>query len=72
MTKAAPILYIMRGVSGSGKSTHAKTLAGDSGLVFSTDEYFESSGRYVFDVAQLQPAHAWNKVRLCECVRVRL
>jgi adenylate kinase family enzyme len=39
----------MRGLPGSGKSTKAKELAGEQGLVFSTDDFFMVNGKYIFD-----------------------
>ena len=33
-------LILMRGVPGSGKSTKAKLLAGNKGVVYSTDDFF--------------------------------
>lgn len=48
-------MIILMGASGSGKSTHAKTL----GLVsFSADRFFMQHGEYRFDPAQLGTAHA--------------
>ena len=41
--------FIMRGVSGSGKSSIAKMLAPDSdtdSMIFSTDQYFMVNGKY--------------------------
>lgn len=34
------MLYILRGVPGSGKSFKAKELAGETGVIFSTDEFW--------------------------------
>lgn len=52
--------YIMRGVSGSGKSTKAKELAGSIGKIHSTDEYFMKDGVYKFDPRFLGPNHKRN------------
>jgi predicted kinase len=49
-----PIMYIMRGVSGSGKSTAAQKLVG---TIFSTDDYFMVKGKYLFDKRYLTTAH---------------
>ncbi len=38
--KMPKILYILRGVPGSGKSFKAKELAGNTGVIFSTDEFW--------------------------------
>jgi len=56
-------MYIMRGVSGSGKSTKAKQLAG-SGKVFSTDDFFMEGEEYNFNPTKLQEAHKWNQKRV--------
>ena len=64
----APKMYIMRGVSGSGKSTMAKQLVG-SGEIFSTDDFFtSSSGQYNFDMNYISDAHGWNKDRVQKAV----
>ena len=65
---ASPKMYIMRGVSGSGKSTRAKQLAGPENI-FSTDDFFTSdSGEYAFDIDKIQEAHEWNQDRVQEAV----
>lgn len=57
---------ILIGVSGSGKSTFAKSL----GIkVVSADDYFMIDGRYEFDVNKLAEAHAYclkQYVELCQ------
>lgn len=56
---------IMRGISGSGKSTLAKQLAGETGQIFSADDFWEQSGRgYQFDPNRLGEAHNWNYDRI--------
>ena len=50
------ILYIVRGIPGSGKSTFAKTLGGTH---FETDNFFMVDGEYKFDVTKLKVAHEW-------------
>jgi predicted kinase len=45
VTKPNQILVIMRGISGSGKSTKAKQLA-EGGVIHSTDNLIESTGDY--------------------------
>lgn len=45
ITKPNQKLIIMRGISGSGKSTKAKTLVGE-GIIHSTDSLIEESGDY--------------------------
>ena len=49
------ILYLIRGVSGSGKDTFAKTLGCG---VFSADQYFMVDGEYKFVASLLPEAHA--------------
>ena len=54
------ILYIVRGLPGSGKSTFAKKLVGDDFLVCEADKYFsDAEGNYNFDVTKLKDAHKW-------------
>ena len=47
---------ILRGISGSGKTTWANTHK-EEALILSTDKYFEQSGTYTFDGAKLQDYH---------------
>lgn len=54
-------LIIMKGIPGSGKSTLAQELAGDSGKIFSTDDYWGIP--YKFDFKLLAEAHVWNRKR---------
>ncbi|MDD4983520.1 MAG: hypothetical protein PHH82_01615 [Candidatus ainarchaeum sp.] len=54
-------LLIMRGVSGSGKTTYAKTL---SKYVYSTDDYFTKDGKYSFCIEKANIAHDWNRNRV--------
>jgi NEDD4-binding protein 2 len=37
-------LILMRGLPGSGKSTLAKKLAGENGVIYSTDDFFMKNG----------------------------
>ena len=51
------ILTICRGISGSGKSTFAKTLGGQH---YEADMYFiDEEGNYNFDVTKIKDAHQW-------------
>ena len=58
-----PILFIARGLPGSGKSTFGLSLHFRSGFspdVVSADDYFvDGTGVYRFDPSQLGAAHAW-------------
>jgi len=47
-------LLIVRGISGSGKTTFAELLGG---TVFSADDYFMKNGNYEFDANRLGAAH---------------
>jgi predicted kinase len=49
-------IYLIRGCSGSGKSTFAKTLGG---LHIEADMFFVKDGEYKFDVTKLKQAHNW-------------
>ena len=57
MSQMEKILYLVRGVSGSGKSTFAETLGTDC-YVFSADDYWMVGDEYKFDVDKLPLAHA--------------
>jgi predicted kinase len=56
------VLYITRGLPGSGKSTFAQSL--DCPFV-EADMYFDHNGEYKFDPTKLRDAHNWcrNRVR---------
>lgn len=61
------VMIIMRGLSGTGKSTRALQLAnGDQSHIFSTDEYFGSEDVYQqnFSMEKLPEAHLWNQERV--------
>jgi len=52
------ILYIIRGLPGSGKSTLGTALTNGSGHVYSADDYFmDFDGNYNFDPSKLSAAH---------------
>lgn len=53
-------VIIIRGIPGSGKSTLAQELAGKTGKVHSTDDYFMKDGKYVFDPSKLGRNHTLN------------
>lgn len=51
------ILYIVRGIPGSGKSTFAKTLGGQH---YEADMFFiDEEGNYNFDGSKIKDAHKW-------------
>lgn len=53
------ILYIVRGIPGSGKSTFAKKIVGHDFLVCEADKYFidKETGEYKFDTSKIKDAH---------------
>lgn len=61
------MLYIMRGLPGSGKSTVAKAL-GKDGIVFSTDDFFLCDGKYEFNSNKLGLYHSMNINRAREAM----
>jgi predicted kinase len=55
------VLYIVRGLPGSGKSTFAKSLGGKH---FEADMYFiDENGVYNFDFAKIKMAHNWCMIQ---------
>lgn len=67
-------LIIMRGLPWTGKSYRAKELAGETGVIFSTDEYWhtqvkpERPEEYSFDRRLLPTAHKWNQLRAQDAI----
>ena len=53
----------MRGLPGSGKSTKAKELAGDKGVIYSTDDFFMVEGKYIYDPTKIIDYHSQNLQR---------
>lgn len=54
------VLYMIIGISGSGKSTFARALSSNQNIkYFQADQYFEKDGEYLFDRTQLGNAHKW-------------
>nr|WP_250155624.1 AAA family ATPase [Vibrio sp. Y42_MX_L11] len=53
-------LTLVRGIPGSGKSTHAKTL--DAKLVEADQFFIDKDGLYQYDNAQIKNAHNWCKL----------
>ena len=58
------IMYIARGLPGSGKSTMAKNLAGPNGVIYSTDDFFMDGGEYKFDPSKIVANHGKNQARV--------
>ena len=56
ISQSRKVMYIMRGLPGSGKSSLAKDL-GKGGQIFSADDYFMVNGKYQFDPTKLPNAH---------------
>ena len=56
------------GITGSGKSTKARTLASQD-QIFSTDDYWIKDGQYVFEGKKIGIAHSWNKSRVEEAMK---
>lgn len=55
------VLYIVRGLPGSGKSTFAKSLGG---VHFEADMYFvDENGVYNFDPTKIKMAHNWCMIQ---------
>ncbi|MEZ9036427.1 AAA family ATPase [Vibrio cyclitrophicus] len=53
-------LTLIRGIPGSGKTTHAKSL--DAKLVEADQFFIDKDGRYQYDNAQIKDAHNWCKL----------
>ena len=56
-------LILIRGISGTGKSSLAESLAPAS-QIFATDDFFMVNGEYKFDTDMLSKAHLWNQSRV--------
>ncbi|XP_040191013.1 NEDD4-binding protein 2 isoform X2 [Rana temporaria] len=59
------VLILLRGAPGSGKTTLARMLLeqNPTGVILSTDDYFQKNGQYQFDKNCLSEAHDWNQQR---------
>lgn len=60
------VMYIMRGLPGSGKTTMARTL---SKYVYATDDFWMKDGEYVFNIERLKGAHRWNVNRVADVLK---
>lgn len=62
-------LIILRGISGTGKSTLARQIEKQHNTkALGSDDFFMKGGKYVFDVSKLHDAHAWNRKRVQEAM----
>ena len=61
------VLYILRGPSGTGKSTLAKDLGVKE--VYSADNYFMQNDKYVFDPSKLGSAHGQCKAKTRDALK---
>lgn len=71
------IVYLMRGLPSCGKSTLARELAGTTGVICETDEFFytqigESSDNYDYSADRLDDARVWNLQRFQNALRDRI
>lgn len=68
--KNSNTIYLIRGVSGSGKSTIAETLriSLSDAVAFAADDFWHMNDtmEYVFDVSRLGDAHQWCKNKVLE------
>lgn len=62
-------LVLMRGLPGSGKSTKAKKIAGNVGVVYSTDDFFMINGKYMYDSKLIGDNHQKNFARTVEAMK---
>lgn len=60
ITRENQTLIVMRGIPGSGKSTRAKTLVGETGAIHSTDDVIESLGDYAEHFRKMEEAKDWS------------
>jgi len=60
------VLYIIRGIPGSGKSTFANELVGADYLVCEADKYFinKETKKYEWDPTKIKDAHEWCRSRV--------
>ena len=63
------VMILIRSPAGAGKSTLAKQLAGDTGVILESDEFFMQQGKYMFDIDKQIEAHHWNQDRCLEAMK---
>jgi len=66
---AKKIMYILRGLPGSGKTYLANTLNeshNKEGVILSTDDFYAQDGTYKFDPTKISEAHRFNQERCKE------
>jgi hypothetical protein len=68
------IVFLMRGLPGTGKSHMARRLAGTDGFVLETDEYFLTQvgtdpGRFDYDEKLITAAREWNLNRFRDALK---
>lgn len=65
------MLYLVRGIPGSGKSTFAEQIVGADFLVFEADKYFinQDNGKYEFDISKIKDAHKWCQNLVENCMK---
>lgn len=62
-------VYFIRGASGSGKSTLADAIKGHIKAVhIEADQFFMTTGKYLFDPKKISQAHKWAQGRMAKAV----
>lgn len=59
----------MRGLPGSGKSTKAKKIAGNIGIIYSTDDFFMVNNEYIYDPKMIGEYHDRNLKRTIDSMK---
>jgi predicted kinase len=66
--EVTPTLFIVRGLSGSGKSSLARRLAPAANAA--ADDFFEQNGGYEFSFEMLPTAHQWCQEKIAEYMAI--